>query len=162
MKATALERPARAAGSGLSPRGPGREVSILQSTWQVLIGTGPSKFSLCKVAAAAGMHLSNVQYYFPSRDALNTALMTHLKAGYERKYAERFASLPPDPSPRVMAMVDYLIEDIHSAETRRFFVQLWMLLDPADRPARLLNELYSRHVSTIRNQALVFLVAYSL
>jgi AcrR family transcriptional regulator len=101
------------------------------------------------VAAAAGMHLSNLQYYFPTRDALIRALLVHVQDYYMERYAERFAALPPDPMPRFVAMVDYLIEDIHSAETRRFFIQLWALLDSTDRRARMLNALYAQHLENI-------------
>ncbi|OGT79153.1 MAG: hypothetical protein A3H91_09565 [Gammaproteobacteria bacterium RIFCSPLOWO2_02_FULL_61_13] len=127
----------------------GRKEAVLQAAHRVLADQGYTQFSLRNVAAAADMHLSNLQYYFPSRSALIRALMEYVQAGYLAKYAEKFAALPADPLPRFAAMVDYLIEDIHSAETRRFFIQLWALLDSFDGEARLLNEMYSMHLNTI-------------
>jgi AcrR family transcriptional regulator len=122
---------------------------VLRAARQVLIEAGYTQFSLRNVAAAAGMHLSNLQYYFRTRDALILRLLQYVEEQYERSYAEKFAALPPDPMPRFVAMVDYLIADIHSAETRRFFIQLWALLDSTDRRARLLNRLYSGHVRNL-------------
>lgn len=132
-----------------SRKGLDREEAVLLAARRVLIEEGYTQFSLRNVAAEADMHLSNLQYYFPTRDALIKALLKHVQTGYMRKYAEKFASLPPDPLPRFVAMVDCLIEDIHSAETRRFFVQLWALLESSDRQAKMLNALYSQHVDNL-------------
>lgn len=132
-----------------SRKGLDREESVLLAARRVLVEEGYTQFSLRNVAAEAGMHLSNLQYYFPTRDALIKALLIHVQTGYMRKYAEKFASLPPDPLPRFATMVDYLIEDIHSAETRHFFVQLWALLDSSDRKAKMLRALYAQHVGNL-------------
>lgn len=132
-----------------SRKGQDREDAVLQAAWRVLVQSGYTQFSLRNIAAGAGMHLSNLQYYFPTRDALIQRLLRFVEEHYERKYAERFASLPAQPLPRFIAMVDFLIADIHSAETRRFFIQLWALLESTDRRARLLNSLYSGHVKSV-------------
>lgn len=149
MKLAAVAKPRPPASDTRSRKGQGREDAVLQAARRVLVEDGYTQFSLRNVAAAAGMHLSNLQYYFPSRNTLIQALLKDVQSGYEKKYAEKFAALPQDPMPRFVAMVEYLIEDIYSAETRRFFVQLWALLDSSDRQAGLLNALYSAHVATV-------------
>lgn len=136
-------------GDTRSSKGQDREYALLLAARRVLVEAGYTQFSLRNVAAAAGMHLSNLQYYFPTREALILRLLRHVEEEYERRYAEEFASLPPEPMPRFVAIVDYLIDDIHSAETRRFFIQLWALLDSTDREARLLNSLYSGHIHSL-------------
>ncbi len=139
-------------GAGAEPRsrkGRDREHAVLEAARRVLVEAGYTQFSLRNVAAEAGMHLSNLQYYFPTRDALIQRLLVFVEEHYERKYTERFAMLAADPMPRFVAMVEYLIDDIHSPETRRFFIQLWALLDSTDRRARLLNSLYSGHIASV-------------
>ncbi len=132
-----------------SRKGKDREYAVLHAARRVLIESGYTQFSLRNVAAAAGMHLSNLQYYFPTRERLIEGLMTFVQEEYLARYAERFAALPPDPMPRFIAMVDYLVEDIHNPDTRRFFIQLWALLDTVGADARLLNQIYAQHISTL-------------
>lgn len=147
---TATARKSRPrAGETRSTKGQDREDAVLRAARRVLVEAGYTQFSLRNVALEAGMHLSNLQYYFPTREALILRLLGDVEEGYERKYAEKFASLPPEPMPRFVAMIDFLIADIHSAETRRFFIQLWALLEATDRKAQLLNSLYSGHINSL-------------
>jgi AcrR family transcriptional regulator len=134
--------------TGASSKGRERIASILAAARTVLIEKDYTQFSLRNVAATAGIHLSNLQYYFPSRETLIHALMNDVVREYDARYEERFALLPSMPHPRFVAMLDYLIEDIHEPRTRRFFVQLWALLERADgaAPGTLLAELYGAHI----------------
>lgn len=134
---------------GRSRKGQDREHAVLHAARRVLVQSGYTQFSLRNVAAEAGMHLSNLQYYFPTRNALIQRMLAFVEEHYERKYAERFTTLPADPMPRFVAMVEYLIDDIHSPQTRRFFIQLWALLESTDRRAQLLNSLYSGHIASV-------------
>src|SRR5262249_46625150 len=133
--------PRSAARSG---KGRARIASILAAAESVLIEKDYTQFSLRNIAAAAGIHLANLQYYFPSKEALIHALLAHVVDAYDARYRDRFATLPRMPHPRFVAMLDFLVEDIHERRTRRFFVQLWALLESSDASGRgaLLNELY--------------------
>ena len=125
--------------------------AILAAAKTVLLEKDYTQFSLRNIAATAGMHLANLQYYFPSRDAVIHALVDYVVQEYQSRYESRFATLPKAPHPRFVAMLDLLIEDIHDPQTRRFFVQLWALLESSDTSGRaaLLNELYSHHIAGI-------------
>ena len=53
--------------------------------------------------------------------------------------------------------VEHLILDIKDAKTRRFFIQLWALLESSDaHSGRLLNELYALHI--VRLSSLITLI----
>jgi AcrR family transcriptional regulator len=125
--------------------------SILAAAKSVLLEKDYTQFSLRNIAAGAGIHLANLQYYFPSKTAIIHALVDHVVQEYESRYRTRFASLPEKPHPRFVAMLDFLIEDIRDPQTRRFFVQLWALLESSDTSGRavLLNELYAHHIAVI-------------
>jgi len=144
-----VRRTTEKGGTRRSRKGLDRERAVLQAARRVLVESGYEQFSLRNVAAAAGMHLSNLQYYFPTRDALILRLMSFVQEEYEARYEERFASLASDLVPRFAAMVDYLVQDIHSADTRRFFIQFWALLECTAPAARLLNQTYSPHIATL-------------
>jgi AcrR family transcriptional regulator len=140
----------RAAGE-YSPKGHARIEAILAAAKAVLVEKDYTQFSLRNIAATAGIHLANLQYYFPSKDAVIHALVDYVVREYESRYQTRFAALPKMPHPRFAAMLDILIDDIHDPRTRRFFVQLWALLESSDTSGRamLLNELYARHIAGI-------------
>jgi DNA-binding transcriptional regulator YbjK len=140
----------RESGEARSRKGQDREYAVLQAARRVLIDSGYTQFSLRNIAAEADMHLSNLQYYFPTRNALIQRLLEFVEEDYLRKFQQRIAALPPEPGLRFVAIVDYLIADIHSPDTRRFFIQMWALLDTTDPKARLLNRLYSGHVANLR------------
>jgi len=125
--------------------------AILAAAKSVLLEKDYTQFSLRNIAAGAGIHLANLQYYFPSKTAIIHALVDHVVQEYESRYRTRFASLPEKPHPRFVAMLDFLIEDIRDPQTRRFFVQLWALLESSDTSGRavLLNELYAHHIAVI-------------
>jgi AcrR family transcriptional regulator len=134
-----------------SAKGRARRQAILAAARSVLLDKDYTKFSLRNIAAGAGIHLANLQYYFPSKSAVIHALVEQIVQEYEGRYQARFAELPEMPHPRFVAMLDFLIEDIRDAQTRRFFVQLWALLESFDtsRRALLLNELYAPHIGGI-------------
>jgi len=134
--------------SRVSSTGRDRIAAVLAAARAVLLEADYTQFSLRNVAARAGMHLSNLQYYFPAREALIHALMADVVREYEARYQERFAQLPAMPHPRFAAMLDYLIEDIRLPTTRRFFVQLWALLEQSEThdSGSLLAELYGAHI----------------
>ena len=137
--------------SAPSAKGRARIQEILAAAESVLLEKDYTQFSLRNIAAAAGIHLANLQYYFPSKDAIIHALVGYVVQEYESRYETRLAKLPKAPQPRFIAMLDFLIEDIHDPQTRRFFVQLWALLESSDTSGRaaLLNELYAHHIAGI-------------
>ena len=136
-----------------SDKGKKRIVEIMEACKIVLIDKGYTQFSLRNIAREAGIHLSNLQYYFRTREELIKGLIDYNSKSYLEKYSERFATLPTKPQPRFLAMVDYLIEDIRDPLTRRFFIQFWALLDASGAHTdRLLNDMYAPHIQSLNQQ----------
>ena len=136
----------------ISGKGKKRISEIMEACKTVLIDKGYTQFSLRNIAREAGMHLSNLQYYFHTREELIKALIDYNSQSYSQKYTEAFATLPSTPHPRFLAVIDYLIEDIKDPLTRRFFIQFWALLDASGaHTERLLNDMYAPHVQSLNN-----------
>ena len=136
----------------ISGKGKKRISEIMEACKTVLIDKGYTQFSLRNIAREAGMHLSNLQYYFHTREELIKALIDYNSQSYSQKYTEAFATLPSTPHPRLLAVIDYLIEDIKDPLTRRFFIQFWALLDASGaHTERLLNDMYAPHVQSLNN-----------
>ena len=123
---------------------------IMEACKAVLIDKGYTQFSLRTIASEAGIHLSNLQYYFHTREELINGLIDYNTRSYLQKYTELFATLPTAPHPRFLAVIDYLIEDIRDPLTRRFFIQFWALLDASGAHTdRLLNDMYAPHIQSL-------------
>ena len=140
------------ANTALSAKGRKRVSAIMDACKTVLIDKGYTQFSLRNVAREAGMHLSNLQYYFRTREELIKGLIDFNSQSYLQKYKERYETLPLTPYPRFLAVIDYLIEDIRDPLTRRFFIQFWALLDASGAHTdRLLNDMYAPHIQSLNH-----------
>jgi AcrR family transcriptional regulator len=116
---------------------------ILRSAHALLARSGYAQFSMRNVAARAGLHLANLQYYFPTRDALLDALLQDIGRRYRDAYRCCLDQAGADRAARFAAILNFNLEDIGKRSTRRYFVQLWALLDGLDRSSgRRLKELY--------------------
>ena len=130
---------------GTATRAAGRRTAgrIVKAAEELLMTGDYTQFSMRNVAAHAGVHLANLQYYFPTRDHLLHALFDHVGARYAAAISERLAATKGVPMKRFLVAVDFHLEDIRDIRTRRFFIQLWALLGSIDAySGRLLRELY--------------------
>ena len=144
------EKQRNRSGTAVRAKGQQRLRDILDAARAILVEDGYSQFSLRNIAQRAGIHLSNLQYYFPGKDELIHALMEKVAADYKACYEEIFSALPDDPALRFDAAIDYHLADIRSADTRRFFIQLWALLEASDvHTGILLDRLYAYHIDEL-------------
>ena len=145
--AVATKSKGQRSGTAIRAKGQQRITDIFNAARAILIEDGYTQFSLRNIASRAGIHLSNLQYYFPGKDELIHGLLESIANSYDEKYSELFDNLPEEPEVRFQAAVEYLISDIRDAKTRRFFIQLWALLESSDAHSGiLLNELYALHI----------------
>jgi len=117
---------------------------IVLAARELLMTGGYAQFSMRNVAARAGLHLANVQYYYKTREDLVKALLDDTGERYRSSYEELRAKGPADREARFKAVVEFNLKDIATAETRRYFIQLWALLTEIDgRVGHLMNDLYA-------------------
>jgi len=117
---------------------------IVLAARELLMNEGYAQFSMRTVAARAGLHLANVQYYYKTREDLVKALLEDTGARYRASYDELRARIPEDRMARFQAIVEFNLKDIATTETRRYFIQLWALLTEIDgRAGRLMHDLYA-------------------
>ncbi len=137
-------------GTAIRAKGQKRVEAILNAARSVLIEDGYTQFSLRNIAGRAGIHLSNLQYYFPGKDELIHGLMEFIADEYVQTYETLFRALPDGSEQRLNAAIEYLLTDIRNSKTRRFFIQLWALLESSDAHSGiLLNEMYAMHINTL-------------
>jgi AcrR family transcriptional regulator len=117
---------------------------IVLAAREILMDEGHAQFSMRNVAARAGVHLNNVQYYFKTREHLVRALLEDTGSRYRASYDKLLAFAPADPAARFDALIEFNLQDVSTWETRRFFIQLWALLITLDgRSGSFLDDLYA-------------------
>jgi AcrR family transcriptional regulator len=117
---------------------------IVLAARELLMNEGYAQFSMRTVAARAGLHLANVQYYYKTREDLVKALLEDTGARYRASYDTLLAQTPVDRLARFKAIIEFNLKDIATSETRRYFIQLWALLTEIDgRAGHLMNDLYA-------------------
>jgi len=137
-------------GTAIRAKGRQRVNDILKAARATLVEDGYTQFSLRNIANRAGIHLSNLQYYFPGRGELIHALMESVADDYRAEYRELFQGLPDDPALRFEAVIDFHLSDIKDADTRHFFIQFWALLEASDRHTGvLLEQVYAYHINEL-------------
>lgn len=127
-------------------RRPGNDTAarIVLAARELLMTEGYAQFSMRNVAARAGLHLANVQYYYKTREDLVKALLDDTGERYRSSYEALRANAPTDREARFKAIVEFNLKDIATGETRRYFIQLWALLTEIDgRAGHLMHDLYA-------------------
>lgn len=128
---------------------------ILRAARAVFVREGAAGFSARRVAKEAKLSLGSVQHVFPTSDALLVAMLEYVITRYDERYGEMVAKLPPSPAARWHAVVDFLVDDVFQADTRRFFFGFWALGGHNRLAAALLREAYEYH----RNNLAAFVAA---
>ncbi len=139
-------------GTGTRRAGRATAARVVEAARALLMERGYPGFTMRNVAARAGLHLANVQYYFPTREHLIRALLDATGAHYRNAYAELHANAPVDPRQRFLAVLEFNLRDVTTAPTRRYFTQLWALLDACDAGGGLLTELYELDLQQLAEQ----------
>jgi len=117
---------------------------VVLAARELLMTEGYAQFSMRNVAARAGLHLANVQYYYKTREDLVTALLDDTGERYRAAYEELRSKAPADREARFKAIIEFNLKDIATAATRRYFIQLWALLTEIDgRAGHLMQDLYA-------------------
>lgn len=105
---------------GATGKGHERRLQILDAATQQLIDEGYAGFSARQVAERLGLRLSNVQYYFPTRDALLDALLA-------RVLTDAMAEFGRNPADHDLATLVRFVLAGQTPDACRLFLELWAL-----------------------------------
>ena len=141
---------ARATGPATLPIRPGtrygvgqqRVAAILGAAKTVLVNGGYSDLTLRRVAAAAGMPLRHLQYYFPTKNDLLRSLCEDICDDYIAKCDALSSRKHATPRARFQTCIDFLIDDNRDPVSNTIFFELWALACHDDYANRLLDRLY--------------------
>ncbi len=123
-------------------KGQVRIEAILDAAAEVLITRGYKKMTMRKIALQAGITVGNLNYYYSTKDGLLKDLLGKILSGYLveiDRISEASGDLPQD---RFVAVIEYLIEDLNTRQTARFFPELWAMANHDDHTAGLMEDMY--------------------
>lgn len=103
-----------------------KAAAIVAVARTIFIEDGFANFGLRRVAAASGMRLANLQYYFPTIDDLLgdtvSSLLDHYVEG-----VKRIAGSEGAPSARLVRTIEYLLEAVQQPSTCKLCFDIWSI-----------------------------------
>jgi len=124
-------------------KGQARIEAILDAAAEVLISQGYKKWTLRQIALQAGITVGNLTYYYRSKEALLKDLLENILSTYLDEMDRIVEASGDSPDARFVAVVEYLIEDLHTQRTTRFFPELWALANHDAYAAELMEKMYA-------------------
>lgn len=124
----------------------GRETyeQILRAALGILIEEGYRPMSMRRVAAACGMKLGNLTYYFPTREDLVRELLDAVIHSYEIEFDAIIHDPALSPEMRLGELCALILEDIRTKKTTRIFPELWALSNHDAFVFERVQHLYTR------------------
>ena len=120
-------------------------MSIVSAAENVLIEEGYHNFSLRKVAAAAGIKLGNLQYYFPTKDELVKTMLNQVIQVYLDDLEELSISSGDDPKELFKNVMKHVFLDLNNKKTTVFFPEVWSLSNHETHMTQYLDSMYGQY-----------------
>lgn len=118
--------------------------TILRAALNLLVEQGYRSMSMRKVAAACGMKLGNLTYYFPTKEDLVRELLDAVISSYEVEFEAIIHEEDVSPEQRLAELCTLILEDIRTKKTTRIFPELWALSNHDPFVFDRVHELYAR------------------
>ncbi len=136
--------------SGTTEKGLGRALDILHAARGLLAAEGYAGLSMRRVAAEAGMSLSNVQHYYQSKDALLEALLLYTMDLFQAKMDGISAAMTSaSRTEQFLSTCDMFLEEITDPVTHAIFFELWALASRNAFASRLMDKMLARERKAI-------------
>jgi AcrR family transcriptional regulator len=121
----------------------GKAKQIVEAALELLCQSGLESFSVRRVAGRADISLAALQYHFPTRADLISAMIEHRMGWYEDQLAGLLRSLASNPPAAFAKVIDWFLDDAASKGTTSFSLHFWALAD-YDESARAALDKYMR------------------
>ena len=110
----------------------------------ILKEPGDQGLAMRKVAEAAGISLSNVQYYFKTKELLLGALLE----GFLLDYAASMQSLTfldqPDSEKKLKRLTQYILNDIEKSDCAVVFKEIWAIAERNSAVKKAVDDYYTK------------------
>lgn len=116
--------------------------AILEVAGDVFVEDGYAAFGLRRVAAAAGMSLSTLQYHFRSIGELLTATVQYLMDLYLNKLVDISKQEVANPEDRLRNMIEFSLAEIRQPKSARVTFEAWAVAQHNERAREILRAGY--------------------
>lgn len=101
---------------------------------------GYAAFTMRNIANNAGVHGSNLYYYFPGKLALIQGLVSQVLDSHAKQLDEISALQDLSKGGRFLNLIDVMISEIKQPNQCRFYTQLWALLTSGSKISNTIME----------------------
>jgi AcrR family transcriptional regulator len=138
--------------SETTDKGYRRAREILLVARSLLVSEGYAGLSMRTVASRVGVSLSNVQHYYPSKDALLEALLIAMREEYQRRI-DGFVAGDAGGSKLAQfeAVIDYLLDEAANVESSAVLRELWALARRHEFAAEIVDKMAVAARRTLRH-----------
>ncbi len=136
--------------SGTFIKGQTTSLKILTSAEDILLGRGYHDLSLRNIAKKAGISISNLQYYFPSKDELIKALLDRIIETYLGTFQGLRDNAKGHPEEQFSLVISWVINELSSKRTTSFFPELWALANHNKHASERMEEMYAKYRAVIQ------------
>ena len=113
----------------------------MASAIEIFVDEGYGGLTMRKVAAKAGLALSNLQHYFPTREDIFEAILAVTREAYANTYDGVRADTSLTPEGRLEKVVRLLLEESKQPKTQSLF-RNWALAQTQEFARKMLEEGY--------------------
>jgi AcrR family transcriptional regulator len=120
-------------GTAVGEKGQARAREILRAARKILVESGYAALTTRRVAEAAGVRQSNVQYYYPTKTDLVRALFQDMTRSSARELDNRLTGASRSPKQVLVGSIDQFLQAHQSPDHVAFLRELWAMAahDPA-------------------------------
>lgn len=136
-------------GTAVLEKGRQSAAAVLDAAAALLAAEGAAGLSTRKIAARAGMHAGNVQYYFRTKRDVVRALLERYLDQSRGRVEERMGAGPSSPRERLQGAIEEILADQGSAADCALFRELWALAAHDREIAAVVDAFYARYVDEV-------------
>lgn len=140
-----MAKPSRP-GTAIHEKGQRRVEEILDAAVRVLIEEGYGLFTMRRIAEEADIRLSNLQYYFKSKEDLLNALLKRTVDDYNAALSNVTSNRAGTPKAQFQRMIEYLLKDQGEKASCLIFWELWALAGRDPSIAGIMNSYYDAYL----------------
>lgn len=149
---TTLDSALKHKSSNTTGKGLERAHDILHAARALLAAEGYAGLSMRRVAAEAGMSLSNVQHYYQSKDMLLEALLLYTMDVFQSKMDSISNAMTSRPRlDQFLSTVDMFLDEITDPVTHAIFFEIWALASRNPFASALMDKMIGRERKAIYN-----------
>ena len=151
MTADEKNRPLSRAKKSRFVKGQERIEIILEVAREVFVENGYNKLTMRRVALMAGITVGNLNYYYQTKEALFRDMLDNILKSYLKEFDKIIEDASAVPEERFTSVIEYLVQDLNTQETTKFFPELWALSNHDPYAAQLMNQMYTAERQVIYN-----------